>query len=301
MLPPTEYNVCVNGGMKERGPQMARFRGNKSMLAAAVALVSVLVLAMGLFVVSFAAEDDEQDVRGEDVCMVGSAEPFMIPAQEDVFGDMAGTLRKTARGAVKKSITEAAGEDPAELLKRRQEAARCDAVNWAITIAEDNSFHYGESKWAHHNGCYFCGTNQKKGSIKRKAGAGVEESAKTYCCNPFVTAAFVHGAGATELDCRVESKRIGLSRDKNRVLKNTAAFEKVDIPDDASELEVGDILLTPTHAMIYAGDGFVVEAAHHDNGVQDAYWDDSIRCAPLKARQWNRTELVYRYIGTGAY
>lgn len=59
------------------------------------------------------------------------------------------------------------------------------AVEWAKMIANDNSFAYGAGKKAHRGGCYFCGTNKKK---KPK---GYE---KTYCCNPFVFAAYAHGA-----------------------------------------------------------------------------------------------------------
>ena len=53
--------------------------------------------------------------------------------------------------------------------------------------------------------------------------------------------------------------------------------------------------------MLYIGSGAVAEAAHHDDGVQNDYWNDSIRCKPISSRQWNRVELIYRYIGTGAY
>ena len=58
------------------------------------------------------------------------------------------------------------------------------AVNWAIEIANDDSFAYGEGQQAHSRGCYFCGTNS------RYKPSGYE---KTYCCNPFVLAAFAHG------------------------------------------------------------------------------------------------------------
>lgn len=59
------------------------------------------------------------------------------------------------------------------------------AVAWAKEIANDNSFAYGAGKQAHRTGCYFCGTNG------RKKPEGYE---KTYCCNPFVFAAYAHGA-----------------------------------------------------------------------------------------------------------
>ncbi|MBQ0079211.1 MAG: Ig-like domain-containing protein [Eubacterium sp.] len=186
-------------------------------------------------------------------------------------------------------------------IEERNEMAIDAAIKWAHEIADDNSFHYGKSKWAHHHGCYFCGTNQAKGSEKRKAGGSLREVEKTYCCNPFVTAAFAHGAGAPEIDCKVGAKRINLANDRNRALKNTDAFVRVSKPSSTDGLKKGDILLTPTHAMLYAGDGYVLEAAHHDNGKKDAYWNDSIRYAPIKAKQWKRVSKIYRYIGTGSF
>lgn len=174
------------------------------------------------------------------------------------------------------------------------------AVSWAKKIARDNSFHYGESKWAHHNGCYFCGTNQYEKSLKLRDGAGLKECEKTYCCNPFVTAAYCHGAGAEEVDCTVSSKRFGLANDPNKVVKNDS-WKKISKPSKVTSLMVGDVLLTPTHAMIYAGEGKVVHAQHHDNGVKDDYWDESIVCDKISDRQWSRTSKIYRYMGTGKF
>lgn len=71
-------------------------------------------------------------------------------------------------------------------------------------IAADNRFHYGytnkhgstnSKKWspnAHHNGCYFCGTNTTSGDRSKK---GITDYQYTYCCNPFVGAAWAHGGG----------------------------------------------------------------------------------------------------------
>lgn len=186
-------------------------------------------------------------------------------------------------------------------VEERQTEAREAAVAWAVDIADDNSFHYGKPSWAHHFGCYFCGTNQKSGSIKRKKGASIAACEKTWCCNPFVTAAYKHGAGAPEVDCVDPKRRINLANDNNPALNNKEAFKRIGKPASITSLEVGDVLLTPTHAMMYAGDGKVVEAAHHDDGIKNAKWDDSIRCAPIKARQWKRVSKIYRYIGVGKF
>ena len=216
-----------------------------------------------------------------------------------------GKVLKGAGGGVKKAApSRAAKKAKASKPKTRQQRnlqAREAAVSWAVAIAKDNSFHYGRSKWAHHHGCYFCGTNQKKGSPKRRGGASVSQCEKTYCCNPFVTAAYHHGAGATEVNCKYASKRINLANDRNKALKNSKAFKRVTKPRKVTSLKVGDILLTPSHAMLYAGDGKVVHAAHHDNGKKDAYWNSSIVCGSISDRHWRRTTKIYRYCGTGKF
>lgn len=179
--------------------------------------------------------------------------------------------------------------------------ARQGAADWAIAIANNNDFHYGRSKWAHNAGCYYCGTNQSKGSAKRRAGASVSQCAKTYCCNPFVTAAYKHGAGAKEIDCKRANKRINLANDKNKALHNTKAWKQISKPSKATSLVVGDVLLTPTHAMIYVGNGKVAHAAHHDNGKRGSYWNDSIKVGYIASNQWKRTSKIYRYIGKGKF
>ena len=207
---------------------------------------------------------------------------------------------KAEHASDSKSSGQDANEKP-DTKMSRTEKARQAAVDWAIGIANDNSFHYGRKSWAHHNGCYFCGTNQKRGSAKQKAGASASACAKTYCCNPFVTAAFKHGAGAKEIDCRVARKRINLANDSNRALNNKKAFSRIAKPKSVTSLKPGDILLTPTHAMLYAGDGKVVHASHHDNGRRGDYWNSSIKCGKISSTQWKRTTKIYRYKGTGRF
>lgn len=180
-------------------------------------------------------------------------------------------------------------------------AARKAACDWAVVIANNNDFHYGETKWAHHNGCYYCGTNTSSGSAKLKDGATKAQAEKTYCCNPFVTAAYCHGAGAPEVNCKVSNMRFGLANDTNYVLKNSPSFVKVTKPSAATSLLPGDILLTPTHCMLYIGDGKIAHAAHHDNDVRNDYWNDSIKVEKIPSTQWSRTTLIYRYIGNGKY
>ena len=78
------------------------------------------------------------------------------------------------------------------------------AVKWARAIANDDSFAYGTGSRSHRGGCYFCGTNTGP-NMKKKEKSGekhyVKDSSgkkhtyeKTYCCNPFIFAAYAHGA-----------------------------------------------------------------------------------------------------------
>ena len=173
------------------------------------------------------------------------------------------------------------------------------AVEWALKIARDNRFHYGRSAWAHKSGCPFCGTEGAKKKAAPKSQK--EETKRTYCCNPFVTAAFHHGAGAPNVDCRVKNKRIQLANDPNPGFKNTKEWKKVK-KTKISDLKRGDILLTRTHAMLYIGDGKVVHAAHHDDGPKnEKMWNSSICIQKLPSKQWKRVTMIRRYIGTGKF
>ena len=134
------------------------------------------------------------------------------------------------------------------------------AAEWAIKIANDNSFNYGKGgpkNWYHGRvrarqiGCYFCGTNH---TGVKKAPLDSEWN-KTYCCNCFVMAAYTHGGGLFD-KCKNGSTKIeywcNLKKDGKPI------FKKVKTTVD--KLEVGDILANGKHVKMYVGDGKVAHA-----------------------------------------
>ncbi len=132
------------------------------------------------------------------------------------------------------------------------------AVAWAIRIANDDSFSYGKGKAAHKRGCYFCGTNKK---YKPK---GYE---KTYCCNPFIFAAYAHGANNQAIlkSCQ-KGGCGGMSPSdwtKYGCFRYVGTCKKV--PFD--QLRKGDVILSDSskggkwhHVWMYCGGGRYVEA-----------------------------------------
>lgn len=121
------------------------------------------------------------------------------------------------------------------------------AARWARLIAKDNSFTYGTGERAHHNGCYFCGTN-RTGIKKATKGSKWD---KTYCCNPFVWAAFVHGANLFK-----KCKDSGLTLEwwLKQTYDGKKMFKKLGYDVKYSELQPGDVILKPNrHVKIFVG------------------------------------------------
>lgn len=172
----------------------------------------------------------------------------------------------------------------------RKSTSTQDVINgacaWAEAIANNDEFHYGEASWSHHNGCYFCDTN------KKLKGSG-EDKQKTFCCNPFVHAAFAHGGGDPKMlkrckknDAYGTSYSDGWKSDKN--WKHLGKISK-------KKLKKGDVCLTGGHAMLYIGNGKFAHAATSDDGVKgSSSWKDSITVDDgIGYRQ------VVRYVGKG--
>ena len=197
------------------------------------------------------------------------------------------------------------GKLPTLALKKTNAEAIADAVIFGRWIAADNSFHYGYTnkhgsddpkKWnpnAHHNGCYFCGTNVESGGRSKK---GIVDYKKTYCCNPLIGACYAHGAGdSTALAlCKKGSSwnyAKGTGYDKSKL------FDKLGHPAK-SVLKAGDVLCSSKHVAMFIGNGMIVEAASGDDNVRNsAKWNNSIHVTELTDKRYKSFDRVYRYNG----
>lgn len=160
-----------------------------------------------------------------------------------------------------------------------------DAVKWGKWIAGDNSFHYGWGADAHHNGCYFCGTQPKS-----KRTSGIKDWQKTYCCNPFVHACYAHGGQITAMLSLCEKgKSYGFAKSEGYA---KSAYFKAMGKLSASKLVAGDVLCSDHHVALYIGSGKVVQASGGDNNVPySTSWNKSISVGT-----WNGYTRVYRLI-----
>ena len=190
------------------------------------------------------------------------------------------------------------GKLPTLKLVKTNAEVIADTIKFALWIAGDNNFHYGHGKEAHHNGCYFCGTQPKS-----KKNAGIVDWKKTYCCNPFVTAAWAHGGcvpAALKL-CRLGSS---WTFSKGKGYDASKLFDNLGKPSKKN-LKKGYVLCSDTHVALYIGDGKIVEAAHgDDNKRHSESWNSSIRVTTLTDSRYNSFKRVHRfngYVNTTAY
>lgn len=182
------------------------------------------------------------------------------------------------------------GKFPSYRLKKTREQVIDDAIKFGKWIAGNNDFHYGHGKDAHHNGCYFCGTQPKS-----KKNAGIKMWETTYCCNPFVTACLAHGGGIPEA---LRLCTHGKSWDMGN---GAGSYQKSKLFDNLGKIPVekmkkGDVLTGygNGHVMLYVGNGKVVHAGSEDNNViKSASWNNSIRVSSFSY------EKVFRYNGKG--
>ena len=181
-----------------------------------------------------------------------------------------------------------------------------DACKWARWIAGDNRFHYGYTnkhgstdtkKWnpnAHHNGCYFCGTQKLSGGCSKK---GIVDYEYSYCCNPFVGAAWAHGGCVPKAlslcqDCSSWDYHAGKGYDSSSLFTNLGKPAK-------SSLKKGDVCCTDSHVFLYLGDGKLAEASGGDDNVRNSEkWNNSIHVISLSDSKYKGIKRVHRYNGS---
>lgn len=132
------------------------------------------------------------------------------------------------------------------------------ALAWAIHIANDDSFAYGESPMTNSIGCYFCGTNQ----INKPAGYE-----KTYVCLTFVGAAYAHGAEDPEILWADEHNKMPMYENNDNFTKFSCWTKVGDCSSlSIDDLEPGDVIIDYAedngsgHVCMYAGNNQLVEA-----------------------------------------
>lgn len=167
-----------------------------------------------------------------------------------------------------------------------------DTVRWAVWIAGDNRFHYGIGKEAHHNGCYFCGTQPKV-----KINSKIKDPKFTYCCNPFVGAAWAHGGCVPKglSLCRKGSSWSFQAKNTSGYYYGSPLFSNLGHPAK-SKLKKGDVLCKDTHVALYIGDGKIVEASGGDDNVRNSTkWNNSIRVTTLTDSRYKGFPRVHRF------
>ena len=203
-----------------------------------------------------------------------------------------GEIKRKKNGKATITITQAGNSNYKPVTKKVQITCRKStrqeqidgAVAWAVKIANDNSFTYGTGQGAHHNGCYFCGTNYGP----RKYMKPSKRYKKTYCCNPFVHAAYAHGTQNPKMlkGCR---KANGIAMEKSSFYK-FGCWKCVGKPA-YKNLQRGDVLVKSTHVAMYIGKGKMVEAS---GGNWSA---SSIAVKKMSKSRYNGFSYVMRYTG----
>ena len=169
-----------------------------------------------------------------------------------------------------------------------------EACKWAEMIAADDSFTYGAGKRAHRYGCYFCGTNVGPNLNKKgKSLVNGHSYEKTYCCNPFVHAAFAHGAGdPAMLKACQRGGGVSMSAKSYTRYGHWKNMGKISY----GSLKRGDVLVCPSHVALYVGNGKIAQAADNDG----AWTANSIRVNGMgKSKYEKKWKFVMRYTGTG--
>lgn len=187
----------------------------------------------------------------------------------------------------KKSKGKYTGIIPTVRLKKTNAEVIADAIKWAKWIAGDKRFHYGYGKHAHHNGCYFCGTQR----LKKNRTPAILDPDFTYSCNPFVGAAWAHG-GCVPAAIKKCQNTDSWDFNVGHGYDSSSLFTKLGKPA-TSKLKPGDVLCGDRHVALYIGDGKVIQAGHEDDNKRNSKsWNDSIAIGT-----WSGWKRAYRFKG----
>lgn len=179
------------------------------------------------------------------------------------------------------------GELPTLRLKKTNAEVIADTIKWAKWIAGDNRFHYGHGKHAHHNGCYFCGTQR----LKKNRTPAIVDPDFTYCCNPFVGAALAHG-GCVPAAIKKCQNTDSWDFSVGHGYDSSSLFTKLGKPA-TSKLKPGDVLCGDSHVALYIGDGKVIQASGGDDNKRNSKsWNNSIAIGT-----WSGWKRAYRFNG----
>ena len=186
------------------------------------------------------------------------------------------------------------GTLPSLTIKKSNTEVIEDTIKWALWIAGDNNFHYGYTSAdkkanAHHNGCYFCGTQRMKKNMLMPE--------HTYCCNPFVGAAWAHG-GCVPAALKLCQNTNSWNFSKGSGYDKSSLFDNLGHPAK-SKLKKGDVLCRDTHVALYIGDGKIVQAGGgDDNKKNSARWNKSISVSILTDANYKNFPRVHRFNGS---
>ena len=186
------------------------------------------------------------------------------------------------------------GTFPTLTLVKTNAEVIADTIKWAKWIVGDNRFHYGKKPNAQHNGCYFCGTNTLKGG---RAKTGVLDYERSYCCNPFVGAAWAHG-GCVPTALNLCRKGSSWDFHKGKGYDASSLFTNLGKPSKGS-LKAGDVLCKDNHVALYIGGGKIAHASGGDDNKRNSTkWNNSIRTETLTDSMYKNFKRVHRYNGS---
>lgn len=223
-----------------------------------------------------------------------------VKAEKETANSKSNSKTKASTTKTKASTTKKTDKKPTvpslKVVKTTAQVIE-DTIKWAKHIAADNDFHYGRGNGAHHNGCCFCDTNDSK------KGHGIKEWEHTYCCNPFVHAAWSHGGMVPSmLDMCRKGRSYGFA--KGEGYDASSLFEYVGLLKNVTvkKLKAGDVICTPSHAILYIGGGKICHAGYEDDNVPGSKaWIKSICVQDLKDSWHYKNQYsamrVYRFTG----